>query len=480
MAPTRGRMKSYGKSNGLCLISNLLYKNNIKFKQFYEELTDNFGGTGKYNPEHGHINLLTFMGSKGLEWKYVILVDANICLINKRHFTDEKHKHDQFLLYVACSRAIENVIIFSKYRFYNGCLSFQLNPWFSTIPKKYYSLDSRFKNHFKFPIVKPYEIKEKVKKITKIIDNLDEKTLDNMSELLAINKNIKKIYENYSNIITIESTAFFGKYIKNLFQVYYRMHNGLEKKKYIDIENIISSTHIITDISSIVSEWFYANRDHISWEYFDREKKTLDKIIIDTIESKFNRNKKLSEHTIVNDGYFKSFILSMMYKIKKNYELYLKTKSKKRIRLYLFNILIVNYSFDTQHYFHALNNGQKFRSMLKFTKLFDDIENFSITTDIKFSDNNIKITKWGLVGEIDLLEKKNNNYFIWGIICNSEITFKHVLSILVYNLMYYTTCSDKLKLYTVNIINLLKGELINIDINLDEKKLDMIKEIFTK
>src|SRR3990167_3334709 len=31
LAPTRGRMKSYGKSNGLCLITNILYKNKIKF-----------------------------------------------------------------------------------------------------------------------------------------------------------------------------------------------------------------------------------------------------------------------------------------------------------------------------------------------------------------------------------------------------------------------------------------------------------------
>ena len=35
LSPTRGCMKGYGHSNGLCFISNILYKAKIKFKQFY-------------------------------------------------------------------------------------------------------------------------------------------------------------------------------------------------------------------------------------------------------------------------------------------------------------------------------------------------------------------------------------------------------------------------------------------------------------
>jgi superfamily I DNA/RNA helicase len=114
LSPTRGKMRSNGGSDGLCLISNVLYKNNIKFKQFYEETTDEISNNIQYTPEKGHINILTYMGSKGLEWKYTIILDAEICLINKRNFTEEKHKHDQYLLYVACSRAITNLFIFSK------------------------------------------------------------------------------------------------------------------------------------------------------------------------------------------------------------------------------------------------------------------------------------------------------------------------------------------------------------------------------
>ncbi len=351
-----------------------------------------------------------------------------------------------------------------------------MNPWFSNIPKKYYILDNRFVKYFKFPTVKPYEIKESNKKMTKHLEQINEKILDELSDICNYgngtksNKIITKIYQDYSD--KVESSIFLSKYVKNLFQIYYRMNNGLDKKKYIDIENIINSKHI-SDISPVVSEWYYANREHISWEIFDRDKKTLDRRIVDTIEKKFSRNKKLSEHTIVNDGYFKSFILTMINNIKKNYELYLKTNDKYKIRTYLFNILIVNYAFETQHYFHALNNGMKFKSILKLKNLFNDIENFSNSNKIKFIDNNIIITKWGLIGEIDLLDKNN---IIWEIKCVSEITLKHVIQVLMYNLMY---CNNEQNIYNVNIINFLKGELVTIKINLDNKKINRIKEIFS-
>lgn len=484
MAPTRGRMKSYGKSHGLCFVSNLLYKNNIKFKQFYEETTDDFTGGIKYKPEKNHINLLTYMGSKGLEWKFVILIDADICLINKRHFTNEKHNHDQYLLYVACSRAIDNVIIFAKYKSQDGTLSFQLNPWFSKIPKIHYTLDTRFEKYFNFPQIKPHEIKEKEKKIIKIIDKLDEKTLDELSQMCKfghgsnpINKIIKRIYPtDYSE--QIDSNIFLGKFIENLFFIYYREHKGFPKKKYIDIENIINSTHIITNVPIKVSEWFYLNRNQLSWENFDRDKQVLDKVIVDTVESKFSRSRKLEEHTIVNDSYFKSFILSMSDKIKKNYEIYNKTQNKKKLRQCLFNILIVNYSLETQHYFHALSNGKKFLKILSYKSFFNDIENFAVNTKMVFIDNNIVISRWGLVGEIDLIEKKKNENIIWEIKCVSDITLKHILQIMMYNIMYNNYENECT--ININIINFLKGETFTVNILLLQDNINRIKEIFTQ
>lgn len=523
LSPTRGRMRGHGKSHGLCLISNLLYKNNIKFKQFYEETTDDLSNNIRYEVKKDHINVLTYMGSKGLEWKFVILVDADICLINKRYFTEQKHKNDQYLLYVACSRAIDNIIIFSKCRFSDGNLSFQLNPWFNLVPKQCYELDKRFKKHFKYPNVKTRTADDTEKRITKIIDRLDEKLLDELAQICnygTTNKNINtksvklinKIFDKDFSII-INSNIFLGKYVENLFFIYYRLKNKMDKKKYVDIENIIDSKHIVTDIQSFVSDWFYMNRSHLSWEEFDKQKSMLDKTIVETIEKKFSRDQKLQEHTIVSDGYFKSFILSLKSKIKQNYNKYIKTNNTKKIRRYLFNIIVIIYSLETQHYFHAKTGGKKFKDVLTLcSELFDKIEEFAFNTKMNIIDNNVLISKDGLIGEIDMIEQNGINKIIWELKCVSDISLKHILQVLMYNLLYHditetffcsndkvgsasidtlnptieltnnniikNKTSEKDTIIDANFINFLKGEMITVKILLTFEQIARIKKIF--
>jgi hypothetical protein len=481
LSPTRGRMRGYGKSHGLCLVSNLLYKNKFNFKQFYEETSDEIGNGIKYEPEKGHINVLTYMGSKGLEWKYVILVDADICLINKRQFSEEKHKNDQYLLYVACSRAIENMIIFSKYNFYEGNLTFQLNPWFNLIPSSYYKQDLRFTKHFKYPKIKNHDMgNSHEKKITKIIDKFDEKTLNELFDI-CMNKNnykktVTKIYDKDFSM-TLNSNMFLNKYVKNLFFTYYCMKHNKPKKKYIDIENIINSKHIITDVSISVNEWFYINREHLSWELFDQEKINMDKNIVDAVETKFSRNIKLSDHTIVNDSYFKSFILSISEYIKENYKNYLESNDTLKIRTYIFNLMIVTYSLETQHYFHAISKGKKFKHILKIcNEMFNKIEEFAFSTAINFTEISFIISGNNLTGNIDLIEQKENEHLLWEIKCSSDISLKHILQLLIYNIVYHKIKDEHV--IDINFINFLKGDMINAYLYLSFDNLNKIKALF--
>ena len=489
LAPTRGRMRGYGKSHGLCFVSNLLYKNKIKFKQFYEEATDDYSGNINYKPQKGNVNILTYMGSKGLEWKYVILIDADMCLINKRCFTNEKHKNDQYLLYVACSRAINNVIIFSKYRNTDGNLNFSLNPWFSLIPKSYYKLHDGLDKYFNYPTIKEHDFMDSEKKITKIIDKMDEETLDGLAQLCKYgiigsitDKTITKIFDkDYSNQIT--SNIFLGKYIENLFLICYQLAHGLEKKRYIDIENIINSKHIITDVPSQLNDWFYMNRTHLSWEYYDKCKDKMDKFITDCIDKKFDRKINLQDHTIVNDGYFKSFILAISNKIKENYEKYLKEFNPVKIRRYLFYIMTTIYSLETQHYYHSQNKGKKFKEIIFGNHEFlSNIEKFAYNTKLQFIENNLFISKNNIIGEIDLIELTNDGIrIIWEIKCVSDISLKHILQVLMYNIIYYNF--DELKFgssnitITINFLNLLKGEIIKYNIELSKD--DIFKIINT-
>lgn len=504
LSPTRGKMKGYGRSHGLCLISNLLYKNKFKFKQFYEEYAGEFNSNVAYGPQKGHVNLLTYMGSKGLEWKYVILIDADMCLINKRQFDETKHKNDQYLLYVACSRAIDNMVIFSKYRIYNADFVFQLNPWFEQVPKQYFVIDPRFAKFLQYPKIKHYDMGNNEKKIIKILDKIDEKTLDELATICKYgsinNENNKKSEKTITNIYndfsqTITPNVFLSKYIKNLFFAYYNMAHGLDKKKYIDIENIISSKHIVTDVPSTVSDWFYINREHLTWESYDQTKDKLDKIIVDTIEKKFNRGNELAKHTIVTDNYFKSFIFSMKDSLTMTYEKYLKTTSTVNIRKHLFYIIVVIYALETQHYYHVLNKGKRFKHLLEScAELFDNIKEFVYESEMDIIKTNVSANIGHFVGEIDFVENKNDKYEIWEIKSTFDIGLKNILQVLMYNIMYhnYNGMNDDINIVnienvnnanmdvveiSINFLNLLKGDIVRIDITLSSEELNKIKAI---
>jgi superfamily I DNA/RNA helicase len=133
LAPTRGYLKitkGISKYKGLCDISNLLFKHNIPFKQFYNDssslmsMEDPPVSVGKisYKIAMGHVNLMTYTASKGLEWDYVIIIDANAHLISFNDYDVDKFNAEKYLLYVACSRPRKNLIILSK-----DCFT---NPWF--------------------------------------------------------------------------------------------------------------------------------------------------------------------------------------------------------------------------------------------------------------------------------------------------------------------------------------------------------------
>ena len=486
LSPTRGRMRSYGKSHGLCFISNLLYNAGIKFKQFYEESTDEFNNQVKYKPRKGYINLLTYMGSKGLEWKYVIIIDANNCLINKINFNKTKHSYDQYLLYVACSRAIENMVIFSKIDS-NDCENiYKINKWFSLVPTDLYQCESEKIN---FEKISNYKIERHEKKLFKLIDNFNDKQLDAIASIINYgngtnleNKPDKEIIQIYdSNYSEIEkySNAFFGKYTETLFNVYYNMTHNIAKKRYIDIENIINNKSIISNVSNQVYEWYYSNRLTMTWEKFEEIKKELDNIIVETIEKKFNKEIEFKNHTIVTDKYFNSSIVLNNEIIKKNYYNYLKCDDVKKIRKYLFYIIIVVYSINTQHYFHVKSNGKKFKNNLKkFNDLFNKIYNFTKTMDINFTYFNIQIDKYDIHTEAEYIETnaKTNEVNLWKVKSTSEISLKHIINLLMTTILY----KDDTNIFNINFINLLKGNIIKFKFNLTNDKIESLKNFFTK
>ena len=473
-------MRSDGRSNGLCLISNILYKNKYKFKQFYEEATDELSNNIQYVPKSGYINILTFMGSKGLEWKYTIIIDAETCLINKRHFTEDKHKEDQYLLYVACSRAINNLFIFAKYSVKHGENIFHFNPWFSLIPETNYRRDMRFEKNFKFQEIKERHCVTSEKYINKILNQCSEEDLYNLAihcdygvENSNSIKETQSIYEMKDKKL---SNMFVSRFTKELFYIYYNISHNLPLKKFSEIENIINLDVIIKNFSQKFLNWYHWNRNNLTWESFDKDKDKLDPEIRKTIETNFKRTKDLSEHIIVPDCYFKTFILTRTTDIKDNYEKYLNCKDTEKIQKYLFKIIVLIYSLETQHYYHILNKGKKFKYILTdYTELFDNIKKYCFEKTLKIKESYIQINKLDLSGGIDLYSD-NQSYDIK---CCSDITLKHIVYQTVCNILHNNLDDDIEDSHDIilNFINLITGKILKITLHLTKDKIKQILDI---
>jgi len=487
LSPTRGRMRSNGKSNGLCLVSNILFKHGIKFKQFYEEALGEISNAIRYEPEKGHINVLTYMGSKGLEWKYTIIIDADSCLINKREFNEEKHKCDQYLLYVACSRAITNLFIFSKYviRSDNVC-SFTFNPWFANVPEKYYIRDIRYKDVFEFTTMKDRISTIAEKKITKILDNCPEQDLYELATLcnFGIDSDIcaelatKKITSIYTSELAIQGTMFASKYIKELYYAYYNIANGLPAKQYHDIDVIINMDVIVSNNpnSKKFILWYYQNRYELTWQKYDEEKDTYEPFIVSIIDTYFTRTKELSEFVIIPDCYFKSYILSNLDSIKQSYEKFKVCVDVIDVRKYLFDIVVLLYSLETQHYFHVGNGGANFKYVLKsYSGTFDKVYLFICKGLISIKQVDLVLHTAEFDCGIDFIDEDDNIYEIKN---TPDISLKHIVNQIAQYALYhklYNKNGNKVHNIQLNFIQLFNGNIVTINVALT---LNKIREIF--
>ena len=480
LSPTRGRMRGYGNSNGLCFISNILYKAKIKFKQFYEENNDgNFNDGIKYEKTKNHVNILTCMGSKGLEWKYVILLDANDCLIDKRNFEDKKHNDDRYLLYVSCTRAIENIYIFSNYKIKNSNISFGLNKWFKTIPNKYYEIENEFENKFKFEDIKYIKTQiQKEQNLKDIIKNISYEDLNKLSNIINY-KNKKIIFEKkiYKNNYNFDNTSnFFIEYIYNYFNVIYNITHDLPKIKFDKIEEIILSQTKITNLNYKATQWYHKNKKIMNWDNFIKDN-TIDDEIKNNILNNFDRDTEFNSHVVSESGFYQLFILEQKEWIKNIYSNYLKSTNVLKIRELLFYLVVVIYSIKTQHYYHIKSKGDKFKNILSDYKIFfDEIEEYIEQINYNFIAKDIIIKEFDIFSYVNFLSDNND---LWFVRCCNEISLKYILHCIVSYFMNNNGIIEENKNIVVNanFINLIKGNEIIYEFILNYENYIQIKNI---
>ena len=475
LSPVKGKI-GINYSNGLCLVSNILSKYNVKFKQFYDESKDDVGNNIKYENEPGSCILMTICGSKGLQWKHVILIGAKTCLINYYRFTEKQHNDERNLLYVACTRAIEtlNIIVEPNKK------SMSLNHWFNEIDNTDYEIISENNfNELKYPPLKYNNEPLFDNKITKILENISIEKLNQLSEIVGydnLKKEIIKIYDYDFSKIEFVSPIFLGKYVESLFINLIHLKNNEEKKEYRDIQNIIDSVNLIECEHQQTYEWIMKNKYGMTWEKIDTLLPTLPSTIQNDLMIFKQRNKhNLQEFCnysfVLNNEYYIQFVKSNLNYIRKFYKKYKECNDYNKLKKLLFYCEVFHHAIQTQHYYHIHNRGTKFKSMLiKYSDMFDQMKNYVDNMQHIFVEHNIYVEKYNLSGEIDLITDDNRLYEIKAA---QDINLKYILQLLMYNIM-----TEHKETYTLNFINFLKGEEVKIELNISTEQIERIIHIF--
>jgi hypothetical protein len=401
LSPTRGKMRSHGKSHGLCFVSNILHKARIQFKQFYEESANGDAQSNPiaYAPSKGHVNVLTYMGSKGLEWNYVIIIDANNCLINKRHYTDQTHQADQYLLYVACSRAIHNMYIFSQCGFTSHGIYFNTNRWFASIPWPLYCIDDRFAKEFAFSAVKyTNPINTLESNLGKLIDQLDCYQLDAISGLIGYGERRvvgKKRFYTRAYHTDTNCPVVLLKYLDQLFVMLCDQRDGHARARFDEIEHVIDAKHIVEGLGDDAIQWYRANRT-MTWEQFDQS--DIHASIKKQIVARFDRSVQFAGHWLATNNYYHSCVLGRKVWIKNMYRKYLVSDDLKVAGNALFYLVVTLHSIETQHYYHIKTKGARYTYILdEWKDMFDELEQYVNGTEHRFVQSNLWV-RWSWDG----------------------------------------------------------------------------------
>lgn len=436
LAPTRGYLrtvKGISKYKGLCYIANLLYKSDIPFQQFYNDMSHNNGsGRGdldgsdstshdmitsdcdsvkvSYKMKRGHVNLMTYTASKGLEWDYVIVVDADAHLISRWEYDIHKFNAEKYLLYVACSRPRKNLIIFTKHRY--------TNPWFKDVPNDKYKLARICQDELEFfDSTKLFNGQNKAETHEADKMNIDETTLDPQcttppapptppkqnvinlvnrlteEELFDINSTLLPYIRKKSVSLSLSLSlshshgshgprakdldasawqgewrlkipdnrqGFSSRFIEHLFYVHLFDTNLSNTPILRDIINVINSNNILYCTSNQIISWYFSNRDTMTWESYDAMHKAIHTKITQFVDSRFDRAIPFSSYTLV-DKFYDAFIAQNYKTIKSTFNRYI--QDPKRVENVLY-ISLVSYAVQSTHYFYILQFDKFYQEII--------------------------------------------------------------------------------------------------------------------
>lgn len=420
------------RNGGLSEIANILYKHNILFTQFYNESSEI--ESIQYLPEKEHINLLSYHGTKGLEWDLVIMMNCNYKLMNRKPTWEDNNKF-QYLLYVASSRAKKELIMVYDKNIYPSILS---------IDSSLYNTNKILRSKNLVP-----EYDDIYTSVTEIIKQLTPEQLDNIDDLLNVHCVVKDIHNLK---IDRKDPSLFGIFIEELFIFQYRCHFKEDLKEYSYIEYLDNIVHSPIKINVT------------SWDQYDLVKLKLTKQVRRILD-KLDRRIRLEDY-IITDQYIDTVNL------KKVYTNYLLSQKYEDGIEDLFEIVLFKYCVDNGHTYHMQKRDKD--HILENKELFEKIN--EIVKNYKINKDSINVNLGPINGKIDIILET-----VTEIKFTTNVTLKHQLQLYIYGLMYYKKETRDFKLinlyqgkeYTFNIKCNDILELLNIFLDAANLRLDL-------
>lgn len=464
ICPTRG-IGTYD-TVGLSVFFNFLKMNKIPFNQLYDESGLNDERRLNKGKVAGHINLLTYHGTKGLEFDVVFVMDFYNNLFNIKP-TEEEHRIAKYLLYVATSRAINLMFICTYTNVHGG----YLNHWISHVPAECYFSDSALK----IPKLSFREenIKPMVHGITELIGQLSDEQLDMIHDMLKVEetKNLftRRIYRDFTHIDRGKDETLFGIFCEELFYLQHHLARSMNPRKLPIIEMIINSKFVVVDDDNDFKKLKnYISKNKLNWEKYDMVKNSIPERVRYLIEKYYTRDREINEFMVCTSEFVKIVELNRN-DIIRTYARYLNSdlydRDYNKILTDFFYLIVVQYAYDINHYYYIADHGiEKHDLLYNGSELFEEINKYASYNYLSCSLNikiNVNYPKLMLMGEIDFMERYYYDSIetIVEIKCVREISIKYYLQLMLYNFCYYCGKNqpDKLFYNSFKIVNLLTG-----------------------
>ena len=487
LSPTKGHssksnfkfFSKFMQLHGLARLSNLLDFEGIPFVQAYNESSDS-DNQCSFETKPGHINLLTFHGCKGKEWNTVICFDVWHELMNcqpsQSDLTDQ-----QYLLFVAMTRARENLIIHIEPTEHNYMKQRLPNQYLTLIPPEMYN------GKFNY-IPKTFPIKERdisISSIKEIVKNMSHEMRSELRNIVKWNvRHEERIYNDYREVcqsIVKHDNILFGEFLENLFSMQCSCHRFVKPREIDVVSAFLNGKKVLlnkVEFSIIYPLW----DDCSSWMMYDSMKKNISNRHKELVDKHFTRSIDWKNHFLTNENSF-GLLWDQYSLVRDCYETYMNMTLKWKDKIQsLFFLTVIRYTYGNNHLFHIRDAAKSKMHLIHpdLHELFEDMNKYAaklISTSAFSEQIHCTIPYLNVSGNIDvrfvdgkLMETKA---------CKDITAFSNVCQVFLYLLSDMTTFAD-LTTREVILYNFLSGEVLNLQFDIEESFMIRLFTILSK